>query len=42
MRDEGRDLVEILSGLKAGDVVVVGPIEGLAPGQAVQVGGKEI
>ncbi len=42
VRDEGRDLVEILSGLKAGDVVVVGPIEGLTPGQAVQVGGKEI
>jgi RND family efflux transporter MFP subunit len=41
LKDESRDLVEILSGLKSGDVVVTGPIEGLVPGQPVQVGGKE-
>jgi RND family efflux transporter MFP subunit len=41
LHDNARDLVEVLSGLKPGDVVVTGPIEGLTPGQAVQVGGKE-
>jgi len=41
VRDNVRDLVEILSGLKPGDSVVTGPIEGLVPGQAVQIGGKE-
>jgi len=41
VRDEAQDRVEVLSGLAAGDVVVVGPIEGLEPGRAVQVGGKE-
>ena len=41
VRDEVHDLVEILSGLKPGDSVITGPIEGLVPGQAVQVGGKE-
>ncbi len=41
MKDEARDLVQIVSGLAAGDVVVTGPIEGLTPGRAVQIGGKE-
>ncbi len=37
VRDELRDLVEVTSGLSAGEVAVVSPIEGLAPGQPVQV-----
>ncbi len=37
LRDEARDLVEVKSGLKDGDVAVVSPIEGLTPGQPVQV-----
>jgi len=41
VRDEAQDRIEVLSGLAAGDVVVVGPIEGLEAGRAVQVGGKE-
>lgn len=41
LHDEVHDLVEIVSGLAVGDVVVTGPIEGLVPGRAVQVGGKE-
>jgi RND family efflux transporter MFP subunit len=38
LQDPGRDLVQIVSGLSAGDVVVTGPIEGLIPGRAVQIG----
>jgi len=38
VRDDARDLVEVLSGLAEGDSVVVGPIEGLEPGQPVRVG----
>jgi RND family efflux transporter MFP subunit len=41
LRDESRDLVEILGGLNPGDVVVTGPIEGLNAGETVKVGGKE-
>lgn len=41
LRDVSQDLVEVLSGLAAGEQVVVGPLEGLEPGRAVQVGGKE-
>ncbi|HTO89807.1 MAG TPA: efflux RND transporter periplasmic adaptor subunit [Candidatus Sulfotelmatobacter sp.] len=41
VRDDARDLIEILSGLKPGDSVVTGPIEGLVEGQSVQIGGKE-
>ena len=38
LKDPGRDLVQIVSGLAAGDVVVTGPIEGLTPGRAVEIG----
>jgi RND family efflux transporter MFP subunit len=41
VRDDGRGLVEVKSGLEAGDVVLTGPLEGLVPGQRVTVGGKE-
>ena len=37
LRDEVRDLVEVRSGLKEGEAVVVGPIETLTPGMKVQV-----
>lgn len=37
VRDELRDLVEVKTGLKDGDTVIVSPIEGLASGQLVQV-----
>jgi multidrug efflux pump subunit AcrA (membrane-fusion protein) len=37
--DDGRDLVEIKSGLSGGETAVVGPVENLAPGQAVKVQG---
>ena len=37
VRDELRDLVEVKTGLRAGDAVVVSPIEGLTPGQPVQI-----
>lgn len=38
LQDPARDLVQIMSGLAAGDVVVTGPIEGLTPGRAVEIG----
>jgi len=38
--DESRDLVEVVSGLRGGETAVVGPVEGLAPGQAVRVAGQ--
>ncbi len=41
LRDPSRDLVEILSGLAAGDSVIVGPIAGLTPGQPVRIAGRE-
>lgn len=41
VRDESRDLVEIVSGLTEDDVVVTAPVEGLEPGRPVQVGGQE-
>ena len=41
VRDEGRDLVQVIAGVAAGDTVVTGPVEGLEPGRAVIVGGKE-
>ncbi len=37
VRDELRDLVEVKSGLREGDSVIVSPIEGLTSGQLVQV-----
>jgi len=36
--DDERSLVEIATGVAAGDTVIVGPIEGLADGAPVQVG----
>jgi membrane fusion protein (multidrug efflux system) len=41
LRDEAQDLVEIRSGLRAGETAVVGPIEGLGTGQRARVGGRE-
>jgi len=41
VRDEIRDLVEIRTGLKEGERAIVSPIEGLTPGQALQVAGEE-
>lgn len=38
--DEERQLVQITSGVQAGDVVVVGPIEGLAEGAPVEILGQ--
>jgi membrane fusion protein (multidrug efflux system) len=37
IRDELLDLVEVRTGLAVGDQVVVSPVEGLSPGQPVQV-----
>lgn len=39
--DEQQNLVEIKSGLAAGDVAIVGPIEGLNVGDRVEVVGRE-
>ena len=39
LRDEVRDLIEVVSGLKDGETVITGPIETLSPGQRVQVVG---
>jgi RND family efflux transporter MFP subunit len=41
VRDADRGLTEILSGLDSGVTVITGAIEGLAPGQAIKIGGKE-
>jgi RND family efflux transporter MFP subunit len=41
LRDEGQGLVEVLAGLRAGEQVLTGPVEGLRDGQAARVGGKE-
>lgn len=41
VRDESRDLVEVLEGLKAGESVVTGTLAGLGEGQAVRVTGGE-
>jgi RND family efflux transporter MFP subunit len=41
LADEGADRVEVLSGLAAGDVAIVGPIEGLTDGQPVALPAKE-
>ncbi len=41
LRDEGRDLIEIVSGLEAGHQVIAGPITGLKAGQPVQVAKRE-
>jgi RND family efflux transporter MFP subunit len=40
IRDEVRDLVEIRSGLREGETVVVGPVESLNPGQLIQIVGN--
>jgi len=37
LRDEVRDLIEVVGGLKDGETVITGPIETLNPGQQVQV-----
>ena len=39
--DEQASLVEILSGLKGGEMVIIGPASGLEPGQRVTVTGGE-
>jgi len=41
VRDDARDLVQVVSGLAEGDTVVTGPIQGLEPGRLVAIGGKE-
>jgi RND family efflux transporter MFP subunit len=41
VRDEAKDLIEIRSGIRAGETVVVGPVEGLRAGQAVAVATRE-
>ena len=41
LRDESRDLVEVLDGLGEGATVVVGPVEGFEQGRAVRVSGRE-
>ncbi len=40
INDDDRGLVQITSGVRAGDVVVVGPVEDLADGVAVDVLGQ--
>jgi RND family efflux transporter MFP subunit len=40
VRDELRDLVEIESGLAAGETVIVSPMEDLTPGQRVEIAGE--
>jgi RND family efflux transporter MFP subunit len=42
LRDESHDLVEVLQGIAEGDRVLIGPAEGLSPGQPARVTGKEI
>jgi RND family efflux transporter MFP subunit len=41
LRDEKQDLVQLLTGVAPGDTVLVGPIEGLEPGQPARVTGQE-
>jgi membrane fusion protein (multidrug efflux system) len=41
LRDESRDLVEVVEGLTEGDQVVTGPVDGFVPGRAARVSGKE-
>lgn len=41
LRDDSRDLVEVLGGLDEGATVVVGPADGFAPGRAARVSGRE-
>lgn len=41
LRDESRDLVEVLEGLHEGDQVVTGPVDGFTPGRPARVTGKE-
>lgn len=40
LRDEARDLVEVLDGLVEGEQVVIGPVDGFTVGRAAQVAGK--
>lgn len=40
LRDERRDLIEVLSGLTEGDQVITGPVEGFSPGRVAHVSGK--
>jgi len=41
VRDEATDRVQVLEGLSEGDIVVVGPIEGLTAGRPVKITGRE-
>jgi RND family efflux transporter MFP subunit len=41
LRDDSRDLIEVLEGLGEGASVVVGPVEGFAPGRPARVSGRE-
>jgi RND family efflux transporter MFP subunit len=41
LADESQELVEITSGLKGGEMAIVGPVEGLVAGQPVQVARQE-
>jgi len=40
LRDELRDLIEVKSGLAAGETVIVSPMEDLTPGQRVEITGE--
>jgi RND family efflux transporter MFP subunit len=40
LRDERRDLIEVLNGLAEGDQVITGPVDGFTPGKAARVSGK--
>lgn len=41
LTDDSQGLIEVASGLAEGDVVVIGPVQGLLDGQLARVGGKE-
>jgi membrane fusion protein (multidrug efflux system) len=41
VRDDRQDRIEVREGLQAGELAIVGPIEGLAPGQPVQAPGGD-
>ncbi len=41
LRDERRDLIEVLDGLREGDQVIIGPVDGFVPGRAARVSGKD-
>jgi multidrug efflux pump subunit AcrA (membrane-fusion protein) len=41
LRDEARDLIEVLEGLHEGDQVITGPVDGFTSGRAAHVSGQE-